>query len=69
MPPEAVHQFEDVLAETHSSVPGARWFRVDKLSTVSADENFCDLVHMNIFGQRAITAAFLAWLTPAARQP
>jgi hypothetical protein len=68
MLPEAVHKFEDALAEAQSSAPRAQWFRVDQVPAFSSDENFCDLVHMNIFGQKTITEAFLAWLKPPARQ-
>ncbi len=68
MLPENVRKFEDALAEAQRAASRAQWLRVDQVSAFNADENFCDLVHMNVFAQQTITEAFLAWLKPPARQ-
>src|SRR5206468_4959207 len=60
MPPETFRKFEDALAEAQRSVPRAQWLRVDQVSALSSDENFCDLVHMNVFGQETATEGFLS---------
>jgi hypothetical protein len=68
MSPELVHQFEAALAGAQHAAPGTEWLRLDHLPGLESDENFCDLVHMNIQGQQIATAAFQAWLKQVIRK-
>lgn len=67
--PELVQQFERVLAEVQRSAPQAELLRLDQVPGLAADENYCDLVHMNVFGQKIATEALLARLQQPAHQP
>lgn len=63
MPPELVCQFEESLREAQHNVPEAQWLRLDHLPVLASDDNFCDLVHINLFGQKIATEALQAWLS------
>ncbi len=52
-------KFEALIADLQASAPGVRWLRIDQLPGIGADDNFYDAVHMNIYGERAATAALL----------
>jgi hypothetical protein len=69
MSPELVQKFEAALARAQHDAPAAEWLRLDQLPGLASNENFCDTVHMNIFGKQITTAAFQAWLKQAALQP
>jgi hypothetical protein len=69
MSTEMVHKFERALADAQQHAPCAEWLRLDQLPGSASDENFCDLVHMNVFGQKIATEAFQAWLKQSTRQP
>jgi hypothetical protein len=53
-------EFEKALAEARTSVPTAHWIRLDQMNELSSNEYFWDLVHMNSYGQKIATEAFLA---------
>jgi hypothetical protein len=67
--PELARQFEAALAGAQHGAPKTEWLRLDQLPGLGSDENFCDLVHMNVFGQKIATEAFQAWLKQPAHQP
>ena len=68
-PPDSVRNFEASLARLQSAVPRAEWIRLDQLPSLVADANFCDLVHMNYFGQKIATGALLARLGTTTARP
>ncbi len=53
----------------NATLPESEWLRLDQLPGLASNENFCDLVHMNVFGQKVATAAFQSWLKQHAHQP
>ena len=57
--PQVTAQFEATLSTAQRAVPAARWFRLDQLSDLKSDNNFWDLVHLNVYGQQNATKAFL----------
>ena len=57
--PEVTAQFEATLSAAQRAVPVARWFRLDQVPGLDSDDNFWDLVHLNVYGQRIATKAFL----------
>lgn len=69
MTPEIICQFEESLREVQHGVPEAQWLRLDQLPALASDDNFCDLVHINLFGQKIATEALQAWLKGTAPQP
>ena len=69
MPPELTRQFEAELAAARQRFPRTEWLRLDQLPGLAANENFCDLVHMNVFGKQLATEAFQTWLKQTAPQP
>jgi hypothetical protein len=69
MSPELTDEFDAALADVGRRAPRAEWFRLDQMSGLAADQNYCDLVHMNVFGQKIATGAFQAWLRQPFHQP
>ena len=67
MPLTSACEFENALAELQRRVHRTEWLRLDQISVLVSDDNFCDLVHMNSFGQKIATETFLAWLRQPAR--
>lgn len=60
--PEVKREFEEALTEAQHSVPKARWVHLDQLNELNSNEYFWDLVHMNSYGQKVATEAFLGQL-------
>jgi hypothetical protein len=69
MTPELAREFEAALADAQRCNPKAEWVRLDQSPGLDSDENFCDLVHMNVSGQKLATGAFAAWLKQPVHQP
>ena len=67
--PELALKFETAMTNAQNHFPQVEWFRLDQLSGLDSDQNFCDLVHMNVFGQKIATEAFQVWLAEHAHQP
>ncbi|HUC85751.1 MAG TPA: hypothetical protein VL970_11210 [Candidatus Acidoferrales bacterium] len=67
--PDSDRQFEAALAQVQREAPGAELVRLDRVPGLGADENFCDLVHLNVMGQKLATEALQARLGPLAHQP
>jgi hypothetical protein len=67
--PKLVDRFEAALAEIQSSSPQTQVVRLDQVSGLGDDENFCDLVHMNVGGQKLATDALQAQLRQLAQRP
>jgi hypothetical protein len=67
--PELVQKFEAALAEVQRSDPQAEIVRLDQVPGLGLDEHYCDLVHMNVFGQKLATDALLAQLPQPPHQP
>jgi hypothetical protein len=57
--PEAIAQFENSLTKVQEAVPAVQWFRLDHTSHLTSDENFYDLVHLNIYGNEIATREFV----------
>lgn len=64
---KSAHDFEDALAERQKKNPRVQWVRLDQMQGMTADDNFCDLVHMNLNGQKRATDLFLEWLKQTAQ--
>jgi hypothetical protein len=62
--PEMLRKFEASMDDAQRHSPRTEWLRLDKLAGLASDQNFCDLVHMNIFGQRIATESLQTWLQP-----
>jgi hypothetical protein len=60
--PELQAQFETALDDAQHQYPQAKWLRLDQAPGLSSDENFCDLVHMNVYGRQMATEKLQAWL-------
>ncbi len=56
---DLARQFESSLADIERDVPSAHWVRLDHMAALNTNDNFCDLVHMNVSGQQMTTDAFL----------
>lgn len=69
MSSELVQEFEAALAGAQHDAPRTEWLRLDQLPGLAANENFCDLVHMNVFGKQIATTAFQSWLNQSTPQP
>ncbi len=54
-----VHAFETALTEDMKIAPGAALVRLDQVAGISDDHNFSDLAHLNSYGRRLTTPAFL----------
>jgi len=67
--PELVQKFEASLAAVQRRAPQTELVRLDQVPGLGADENFCDLVHMNVAGQKLCTEALQARLRQPAHQP
>jgi hypothetical protein len=67
--PESVQEFEATLAEVRRDAPGTEFVRLDQVPGLGDDENYCDLVHLNVAGQKLATEALAARLRPPAPQP
>jgi len=67
--PELALKFEAAMTDAQRHFPQVEWLRLDQLPGLASDDNFCDLVHMNVFGQKIATEAFQAWLREHVRQP
>ena len=57
--PRVIGEFEKTLAELQHRNPQTRMVRLDHFSAFKDDDLFSDLVHLNMYGQRIATAAFL----------
>ena len=60
--PDLEAQFETAMSDAQRRYPQVKWLRLDQASGLSSDENFCDLVHMNVYGRHAATEKFQVWL-------
>jgi hypothetical protein len=56
---ETARAFETSLASLQKAVPQVTWVRLDQVPELNSDDNFWDVVHMNVFGQQIATDAFL----------
>ena len=70
-PPKVSPQFEATLAQLQHSAPKTEFLRLDQVPGLTSDDNFCDVVHMNLPGQKLATQALRAWVKNSglARQP
>lgn len=64
-----VAAFERAMDEATAIAPEATFVRLDRLPGISDPGNFFDLVHMNSFGRRQATAAFLMELAKKGTTP
>jgi hypothetical protein len=60
--PQVMQDFEDALADLQHRSPKTKLVRLDHLPDLDDDATFSDLVHLNMYGQRIATAAFLSRL-------
>ena len=57
--PTVMSEFEEALSETLKLCPQVQMIRLDKLPNLNNNEYFSDFVHLNMYGQRIETEAFL----------
>jgi hypothetical protein len=69
MHPDAVQKFEASLADARRHAPQSEWVRLDQLPGLASNENYCDLVHMNMAGKQLATEALQTWLKQSVHQP
>jgi hypothetical protein len=69
MSAESVRIFAASLSDAQRRFPEVEWLRLDQLPGIASDQNFCDLVHMNVFGQKIATAAFQSRLRQPSQRP
>ncbi len=67
--PQTKHEFEDALLDVQHRSPHASLIRLDDLVALENDDMFYDLVHLNMYGQRIATAAFLDQLRSPSKLP
>ncbi len=67
--PEDRREFQEMVGRVAKECPGILVLRNDQLPELLDDGMFRDLAHMNMFGQRASTAAFLRGVTGAPPAP
>jgi len=67
--PASAREFEASLDEIKRCVPGTELVRLDQEPGLGSDENFCDLVHMNVGGQKLATDALLARMGQMTHRP
>jgi len=67
--PALLQKFDDALAQVKQDAPGAEWLRLDQVPALASNENYCDLVHMNVAGQELATQTLQAWLKQPSHQP
>jgi hypothetical protein len=63
--PAGESRFEAALRSAAQSAPAVRWIRLDRHSELHTTDNYWDLVHMNVRGQRLATRALIAELRNA----
>ncbi len=61
--------FERALADAEKSAPKVQWVRLDQVPGLNSNDNFWDLVHMNTYGRRAATDAFLTKCSTLETEP
>jgi hypothetical protein len=69
MSPELLQKYEATLADVQRNAPRTEMVRLDQVPGLGADEHFCDLVHLNVAGQKLATEALQERLRPLAHQP
>lgn len=69
LPDELMKEFEGALLDLQRRNSRAEWLRLDQIPELVSDQNFCDLVHMNVFGQKIATAALRDRLGPHSPHP
>jgi hypothetical protein len=62
-------EFEDAIAEAQHRYPKVEWLRLDQVPGLDSDSNFCDIVHMNVNGDKKTTGIVQAWLNQSPHQP
>jgi hypothetical protein len=67
--PDQAQKFQAELANLRHRYPKVEWLRLDEVPGLNSDENYCDLVHMNVYGQEKTTKTFLAWLKQTSQEP
>ncbi|HEY8037327.1 MAG TPA: hypothetical protein VIF37_17235 [Methylobacter sp.] len=67
--PQVRQEFEETLAELQHLSPQTKLIRLDRLPALEDDRLFSDLVHLNMYGQRIATAAFLTQLNNPLSRP
>ena len=67
--PETSRNFEQSLAELQRGFPQSEWLRLDQVPGLASPENFCDLVHSNVYGRAIATEALQVWLKEPAHLP
>jgi hypothetical protein len=69
MSPALVREFEAALTDAQHSAPRSEWLPLDQLPGLASNENFCDLIHLNVFGNRIATEALQTRLQQPPYQP
>jgi hypothetical protein len=67
--PELENEFEAAIAVAKYQYPKVEWLRLDQVPGLDSGSNFCDLVHMNVSGDKTTTGIVQARLNQICRQP
>jgi hypothetical protein len=67
--PELCDQFEAAIADAQRRYPQVKWLRLDRVPGLDSDANFCDIVHMNVNGDKKTTEIVQSWLNQSPQQP
>jgi hypothetical protein len=57
--PATTDQFEQALNDLRQHCPGAKFIRLDHVGEFDSNDNFSDLVHLNMYGQKIATESLL----------
>ena len=62
MSADLTQRFNNELAEIRQRNPESLWLSLYDIPELASNDNFCDLVHMNVHGKELVTARFQTWL-------
>ncbi|HEV2327261.1 MAG TPA: hypothetical protein VGY56_00560 [Verrucomicrobiae bacterium] len=68
MTSELSNEFEGAIAEAQHRYPKVEWLRLDRVAGLDSGSNFCDIVHMNVYGDQKTTGIVEAWLKQSPHQ-
>ena len=66
--PELSNEFEGAIADAQHRYPKVQWLRLDHVPGLDSGSNFCDIVHMNVDGDKKTTGLVQAWLNQSPDQ-
>jgi hypothetical protein len=68
MTPELNQEFTAAIADAQHQYPKVEWVRLDRVPGLDSDTNFCDIVHMNVVGEKKATGIIQARVNEPSHQ-